>query len=303
MDRRSGVSPLLGPQAGKPESHEAAPRRCAEEKRQPCARSRVRGPQRNHSCRSVGKDKPLVAFTKLNGFVENLAEKVFNLGSDQLVVALSNTAPASEATPPSGATSAYKHANVTQISYTNCSSRNLTTSSSTQSSGTYALVLADLVLSATGTVGPFRYIYLYDDTATNDELIGYYDYGSSITLASGAKFTLGFGASANTLAKVSNHDHDRRSLARTLSVTDFQARGNRRAVAPCMGRTQFSCSRRYCPDDHAGTRTRSSVARADQGGPSRTISYRTGTRDGGPRVGRPDRLTHGPDLLSVQPKQ
>jgi len=142
----------------------------------------------------------LVAFTKLNGFVENLAEKVFNLGSDQLVVALSNTAPASEATPPSGATSACKLANVTQISYTNCSSRNLTTSSSTQSSGTYALVLADLVLSATGTVGPFRYIYLYDDTATNDELIGYYDYGSSITLASGATFTLDFGASAITLA-------------------------------------------------------------------------------------------------------
>ena len=69
---------------------------------------------------------------------------------------------------------------------------NLTVSSSAQTSGTYKLVIADLVLTATGAVGPFRYIAIYNDTATNKELIGWYDYGSSITMASGDTFTIDF---------------------------------------------------------------------------------------------------------------
>lgn len=134
----------------------------------------------------------MATFTKLNGFVEHLAEKVHNLGSDQLVVALSNTAPGSESTPPTGATSTCVLANVTQVSYAACSSRNITTSTSAQSSGTYKLVLTDLVLTSSGTVGPFRYVYIYNDTATNDELIGYYDYGSSITLNNTETLTIDF---------------------------------------------------------------------------------------------------------------
>lgn len=136
----------------------------------------------------------MVAFTKLPGFVEHLAEKVHNLGSDQLVIALSNTAPGSESTPPNGSTAACILANVTQISYTNLSSRNVTTGSSAQTGGTYKLTLTDLVLSATGAVGPFRYVYLYNDTPTSpaDPLIGYWDYGSSISLANGETFTIDF---------------------------------------------------------------------------------------------------------------
>lgn len=137
----------------------------------------------------------MATFNKLNGFVEHLAEGVHNLGSGQLVVALSNTAPGSEGTPPTGATTACVLANVTQISYTNCSSRNITTSSSQQTSGTYRLILNDLVLTASGgTVGPFRYVYVYNDTPTSpaDPLIGYYDYGSSITLADTETFTIDF---------------------------------------------------------------------------------------------------------------
>jgi hypothetical protein len=134
----------------------------------------------------------MAAFNKLNGFVENLAEKVFNLGSDTLTVALSNTAPGSEGTPPTGATSTAKLANVTQVSYTNLSSRVLTISSSAQAAGVYSLIIADLVLTASGAVAAFRYIYIYDDTATNDELIGYYDYGSALTLNNGETLTLDF---------------------------------------------------------------------------------------------------------------
>lgn len=132
----------------------------------------------------------MATFTKFDSFVEALAEKVHNLGSDQLKVALTNTAPLASNTIL---------ANITEIVYTNLSSRLITTSSSTQTSGTYKLVVADLVLSATGSVGPFRYVVIYNDTATNDELIGYADYGSSITMANGETFTLDFDGSAGLL--------------------------------------------------------------------------------------------------------
>jgi hypothetical protein len=142
----------------------------------------------------------MATFNKLNGFVEHLAEKVHNLGADTLTVALSNTAPGSESTPPTGSTAACVLANVTQISYANCSARAVTTSTSAQTSGTYKLVCADLTLTASGgSVGPFRYVYLYNDTATNDELIGYYDYGSSITLNSGESLLIDFDGSAGVL--------------------------------------------------------------------------------------------------------
>jgi hypothetical protein len=143
----------------------------------------------------------MATFNKLNGFVEHLSEGVHNLGSNQIVVALSNTAPGSETTPPTGATSACILANVTQVSYTNCSTRNVTTGASEQTSGTYKLTLTDLVLTASGTVGPFRYVYLYNDTASSpaDPLIGYYDYGSSITLANGETFTIDFDGSNGVL--------------------------------------------------------------------------------------------------------
>lgn len=135
----------------------------------------------------------MATFVKLNGFVEHLAEKVHNLGADQFVLALTNTAPGSEGTPPTGATGTNVLANLTQISYTNLSSRNVSTTASAQSSGTYKLTLADLVLTASGgAVATFRYVYLYNDTPTSpaDPLICYWDYGAGgVTLADGETFT------------------------------------------------------------------------------------------------------------------
>lgn len=144
----------------------------------------------------------MAAFVKLNGFAEHLAEGVHNLQTGALTVALSNTAPASEVTPPTGSTAACILANVTQIAYTNLSTRVVTVSSSSQTAGTYSLVLTDLVLTATGTVGPFRYVYLYNDTPTSpaDPLIGYWDRGSSVTLENGDTITLDFAATTITLA-------------------------------------------------------------------------------------------------------
>lgn len=135
----------------------------------------------------------MATFNKFNSFVEALAEKVHNLGSDQLVVALTAAANAPVATNT-------VLANLTQIAYTNLSSRNITTSSSSQSSGTYKLILNDLVLTASGgSVAAFRYVVIYNDTATNDELIGWYDYGSDLTLADGETLTLDFSASNGVL--------------------------------------------------------------------------------------------------------
>ena len=133
----------------------------------------------------------MASFNKFQPFVEQLAEKVHNLGSDQIVVALTNTAPnASDATL----------SQITEISYTNCSSRNVTTTSSAQTTGTYKLVLADLVLTASGgSVGPFRYVVLYNDTAASDQLIGYYDYGSALTLLDGETLSIDFDPTAGVL--------------------------------------------------------------------------------------------------------
>lgn len=127
----------------------------------------------------------MATFNKFQTFVEKVAEKVHNLGSDQLKIALSNSAP-------NAATGAVL-TDITEITYTNLSTRNVTTSSSAQSSGTYKLVCADLVLTSSGgTTGPFRYVVLYNDTATNGDLIGYYDYGSSITLNDTETLTIDF---------------------------------------------------------------------------------------------------------------
>jgi hypothetical protein len=129
----------------------------------------------------------MASYTKFQPFVERLAEKAFNLGSDTLKVLLCNTAPVN--------TNAQK-SDLTEIGAGNGYSAGGTAasiSSSAQTSGTYKLVLADVTFTASGgSIGPFRYAVLYDDTATNDELIGFWDYGSSVTLAAGESFTVDF---------------------------------------------------------------------------------------------------------------
>jgi hypothetical protein len=133
----------------------------------------------------------MATFNKFQPFVEAVAEKKHNLGSDQLVVALTNTLPVN--------TNAVL-TDITQIAYTNLSSRNLTTSSSAQTSGTYKLVVNDLTLTASGgSVATFRYVVLYNDTATNDDLIGWYDYGSAVTMVDGDQFILDFDGSNGVL--------------------------------------------------------------------------------------------------------
>lgn len=135
----------------------------------------------------------MASFTKANDWVENESE-VVDLDGDNFAVALSNTAPASETNNPLTDTKGIL-ANVTQISYANLSSRALSRIASVQTGGVYKLDFSDLVLTSSGgTTGPFRYIYIYDDTPTSpaDPIVGVYDVVTPITIGDGGSRTLQF---------------------------------------------------------------------------------------------------------------
>lgn len=136
----------------------------------------------------------MATFTKINDFVEALAEGAHDLDTHQLTVALSDTAPGSEGSNPTADGNGLL-ANVTQIAYTFLSSRDIILVSSSVASGIYKLVLTDLVLTSTGgTTGPLRYVYIYnlDTVVLADPLVCVYDYGSSISLLDGEQLTIDF---------------------------------------------------------------------------------------------------------------
>jgi hypothetical protein len=138
----------------------------------------------------------MATFNKFDVFTENLAEGVHDLGADTLKVMLTNSAPL--------VTNTVK-ANLTEISAGNgytAGGATVTITASSQSSGVYSLVGNDVVFTASGgSVGPFRYAVLYNDTPTSpaDPLIAFWDYGSSVTLASGETLTVDFGANILTV--------------------------------------------------------------------------------------------------------
>ena len=132
----------------------------------------------------------MATFNKFQSFVEALAEKVHDLDNRRSKVALSRTRcrsrptrsrPTLRRSPPATATRP--------------AARQATQVSSAQTSGTYKLVLNDVTFTATrGNIGPFQYVVLYNDTAADDELIGWYDYGTALTITNGNSFTVDFDA-------------------------------------------------------------------------------------------------------------
>ena len=139
----------------------------------------------------------MAAANKFNVYVEDVSEKVHNLQTDTLKVCLTNVAPV--------ATNAVR-ADLTEIAAGNgytAGGTQAVQSSSAQSSGTYKLVLADVTFTATGgSIGPFRYVVLYNDTPTSpaDPLILYWDYGTSLTLTNGNSFTVDFDSVSGVLS-------------------------------------------------------------------------------------------------------
>ena len=137
----------------------------------------------------------MAAFNKFQCFVADVSNKTHNLGSDTLKILLTNTAPV--------ATNAVK-ADLTEISAGNgytAGGNAAALTSSTQASGLYKLILANPATwtAAGGSIGPFRYAALYNSTAAAGNLLGYWDYGSAVTLASGETFTVTLDASAGVL--------------------------------------------------------------------------------------------------------
>ena len=131
----------------------------------------------------------MATYQKFNAFVEYLLiTKSIDFDADTFKVMLCNTAPVS--------TNSVK-ADLTEISAGNgyTAGGTATTISHSRSSGTSKIVGTDVVFTASGgSIGPFRYAVLYDDTPISpaDPLVGFWDYGSSITLAIGETFTVDF---------------------------------------------------------------------------------------------------------------
>jgi len=130
----------------------------------------------------------MAAYNKFNQFTKDLVDGVHNFSSDTFKVMLTNTAPVSTNTVK---------ANLSEISAGNGYSAGGTTTTVTTSTstGTAKATASDVVFTASGgSIGPFRYAVLYNDTSTSpaDPLIAWWDYGSSITLNDTETLTVDF---------------------------------------------------------------------------------------------------------------
>ena len=141
----------------------------------------------------------MVAFNKFEIFSENLSEGVHQLqaAGHTLRVYLSNAAP-------SASGDAVK-TDLAEISGGNgyTAGGDDVQNDTSRSGGTTSLTGVDVTFTASGgSIGPFRYVVLYNDTPTSpaDPLIGWWDHGSSITLAEDESFTVDFGSSLLTVA-------------------------------------------------------------------------------------------------------
>lgn len=136
---------------------------------------------------------PSSTFQFVHQFTENLSKGVHNFTSD--ATCTPTFALAAAANPPTTATAV--KGDLTEISYTNLSTRVVTGVTAEQASGTAPFTATDLVLTASGgAVAAFRYLVLYDDDPTSpaDPVIGWFDYGSDLTLADTQTLTVDFGA-------------------------------------------------------------------------------------------------------------
>lgn len=142
----------------------------------------------------------MATFNKYQSFATELGKGTHHLhaAGDTLKVALSNAAP--------NAATHTVRADITELSTGNGYTQNAAgldiQNDYTGSGGTGTMTAVDVVITAAGgTVGPFRYVVLFNDTPTSpaDPLVAWWDYGSSITLNDTETFTVDFGASVLTV--------------------------------------------------------------------------------------------------------
>lgn len=135
----------------------------------------------------------MASFNKIQGWVGYLGLAALNLNTDTLSCYLSNATPSASADDVK--------TDLAEISTGNGYTGSQDTQNTfAEATGTGTLTGTDITISASGSVGPFQYVPLFDDTHASDVLAGWWDYGSALTLASGESFTIDFGASVATLA-------------------------------------------------------------------------------------------------------
>lgn len=126
--------------------------------------------------------------TKFQSAVEKIGRGAINLNSDTLKIALTNSAP--------NAATNDELADITEISAAYGYSAGGTAVGSnaySQTSGTGKLTGSDVTFTAAGgNIGPFRYVVLYDATASGSPLICYWDLGSGTTINDGSSWTVNF---------------------------------------------------------------------------------------------------------------
>lgn len=147
----------------------------------------------------------MATFNKFNVFVEALAEKTHNLGSDTLKVYLSNTAPnAGTHVTYDGVTGTTGPAEIAAGNGYTLGGNTASVSTSAQTAGTYKLVLNDPAVwtASGGSIGPFRYFVLYNSTAVSNNLIGWWDYGSNVTLNDTESFLVDLNQTTGVLTLV-----------------------------------------------------------------------------------------------------
>lgn len=137
----------------------------------------------------------MASFNKFNQFVEDIAHGVHNLSSGVITLAFTVAASAPVATNE-------VLADLTDIDPANMDDITPTKASSSQTSGTYTLVMTDHTITATGTVPTFRYVVHYNDTPTSpaDPLICWHDHGSDVDLATSETYDLDYGTELFSLA-------------------------------------------------------------------------------------------------------
>ena len=135
----------------------------------------------------------MASYNKFQDFVEQLGLETHQLNTDTLKCYLSNTTP-------DAANDAVK-ADLAEVSSGNGITAGGEDMQNTwsEAAGTASLVAVDIVITATGAMATFRYVPFYNDTATNDNLIGWWDYGAALSLVNGETFTIDFGSSVFTL--------------------------------------------------------------------------------------------------------
>lgn len=130
----------------------------------------------------------MATFNKFNAFAAAMPNGGVALATDTLKVMLTNTVPVATNVQ-------YSDISASELASGNgytTGGATVTTTSSTQSSGTYKFVgsVPSPTWTATGSMGPFRYAVIYDTTPTTKSLIGWWDYGSSLTLVATNTFTV-----------------------------------------------------------------------------------------------------------------